>query len=312
MIESIDKAKSNIIINNYVFIPCEKIKQFKCLEDLLNIFHFPLNCSTNSLNIDFSRQKIENLDIKKDKIINGQDIKKESFEIKTQNNNKNETKEEKEQQLTKTQDVTSGIYKEKKTNIHSKIKLFNTNIKNKKGRKPKHSMVYSYHNKFSQDNILRKVKGKFLHKITNYINSIILSKYRDQIDILKPLAGKISQNNSINFNKILLKTKLKDIYSTYGINGKFRAIEKNHNKNVVNTIYNKNIKELIDILEMNFLEVFCIFRDLNETQKLNGLEKIDSVIREIKIKYDNEEYIHKLYKTMINFENFYLNKKERK
>ena len=40
---------------------------------------------------------------------------------------------------------------------------------------------------------------------------------------------------------------------------------------------------------MTFFDVFKIFRDKNETEKLIGFEKIDSVIREIKLKEKDEE-----------------------
>ena len=63
---------------------------------------------------------------------------------------------------------------------------------------------------------------------------------------------------------------------------------------------------------MTFLEVFIIFRDLNETEKLKGFEKRDSVIREIEIKDDNKDYIDKLNNVIMNFEHFYLNKIARK
>ena len=173
-------------------------------------------------------------------------------------------------------------------------------------------MVYSYHTKFSNDNILRKIKVKFIHKTINYINNIILTKYNNKIDVLKPLKGKISQNNGINFNKKLINSKLKDIFSIYEINGKFKLYQNNYNKSVIDKIYNENIKELIDIFEMTFLQVFAIFRDLNETEKLNGLEKIDTVIREIKLKDNNNEYINKFTNVAMNFENYYLNKIARK
>jgi hypothetical protein len=214
--------------------------------------------------------------------------------------------------MAKTKDLSIEIKPEKELKFLTKKKFFKIDTKNKKGRKPKHSMVYSYHTKFSNDNILRKIKVKFIHKTINYINNIILTKYNNKIDVLKPLKGKISQNNGINFNKKLINSKLKDIFSIYEINGKFKLYQNNYNKSIIDKIYNENIKELIDIFEMTFLQVFVIFRDLNETQKLNGLEKIDTVIREIKLKDNNSEYINKFTNVVNNFENYYLNKIARK
>lgn len=114
--------------------------------------------------------------------------------------------------------------------------------------------------------------------------------------MLKPLIGEISKNNTINFNKELLHTKLKDIFSLFGINGKF-------NKDIIEKIYAEKIKELIDILEMDFLEIFSEFRNLKESQKLKGFEKIDSVIREMNLKEDekNKEEYNQISKSCNEF-----------
>ena len=67
-----------------------------------------------------------------------------------------------------------------------------------------------------------------------------------------------------------MNSKLRNILSSNEINGKFKLFDKYYNKNVIDTIYNENIKELIDIFEMTFFDVFKIFRDKNETEKLIG------------------------------------------
>ena len=61
-------------------------------------------------------------------------------------------------------------------------------------------------------------------------------------------------------------------------------------------------------MEMTFLEVFIIFRNTNENQKLNGLDKIDTVIDEIGLKEKNVEYINKFKEVAKDFEKYYFNK----
>ena len=78
----------------------------------------------------------------------------------------------------------------------------------------------------------------------------------------------------------------------------------NHNNIIIKKIYDDKIIELIDILEMTLLEIFIIFRDSNDSQKLNGLERIDKVINELKNK-ESEEYMNKFKKVAMNFENYY-------
>jgi hypothetical protein len=282
------------IIKNIIYVP-EKYKDFI----FKNIHNIPQIISDKG-----SKQNLQKNDIlKKDNEnnINESSINGIKFGI---NNNKNEKKY---LIIEKTNDLS--IEQNNKENKN----LFQINLPKKAGRKPKSSIAKSLHTKFSKDNILRKVKVKFFHKLINYLNSIIISKNNNRLKKFKPLIGKISQDNTINFNQKLLNSKLKDIFSLYEINGKFRLFGKNYNKIVVDKIYEEKIKELIDVLEMTFLEVFIIFRDLDEKEKLKGLEKVDSVIREISNKEEfDEKYINDFKETVMRFETFYFNKIGRK
>ena len=65
---------------------------------------------------------------------------------------------------------------------------------------------------------------------------------------------------------------------------------------------------------MTCIEAFTVFRDLNQTEKLKGLEKFDSVINEMKNKGESEEYLKKFIDVLKGFENYYIKKvsKEKK
>jgi hypothetical protein len=193
----------------------------------------------------------------------------------------------------------------------AKKRFFNVCVEQKKGRKGKSSNGKSTHTKYSHDNILRKIKVKFFIKLIKYINKKIKSKYKGIIGLIKPLRSKISQDNTIHFNKELLKAKLKEIFSNNEINGKFTKCEKNYNKMVIDIIYQQNIKELIDIFELTFLEAFDIFRGTNETE-FSDFEGLNIVLEELKEKGNNIDYIKKFYNVAMNFENYYLNKISRK
>ena len=282
------------IIKNIIYVP-EKYKDFI----FKNIHNIPQIISDKG-----SKQNLQKNDIlKKDNEnnINESSINGIKFGI---NNNKNEKKY---LIIEKANDLSIELNNKENKNV------FQINLRKKAGRKPKSSVSKSLHTKFSKDNILRKVKVKFFHKLINYLNSIIISKNNNKLKKFKPLIGKISQDNTINFNQKLLNSKLKDIFSLYEINRKFRLFGKNYNKIVVDKIYEEKIKELIDVLEMTFLEVFTIFRDLDETEKLKGLEKVDSVIREISNKEEvDQKYIKDFKEAVMRFETFYFNKIGRK
>lgn len=298
-----EETNKKIIVNHY-YIEFENLKDFI---NLNNQLFFPINFTQKEdPNKNILLMKKRNIPENNEKISkNNQQINEISFNI-IDNKNENKINNNNLLELKETNDITIELGKDKKD-------FFKIVKKGKnKGRIPKSLNLIGYHTKFSHDNILRKLKVKFFKKIVKYINRIIISKYGAKIKKLLPLNGKISQNNTIIFNRKLLYSKLKDIFLISEINGKYKSVQKNYNKEIIIKIYNENIKELIDILEMTLLDVYKIFRDSNETNKLNGLEKLDIVINEIKNKENNEEYIKKFTKVANNFEYFYLNKEPKK
>ena len=210
--------------------------------------------------------------------------------------------------LEKTKDITIEISNEEMPKFISKKQFFNVDIRKRTGRKKTSSIKRSPHTKYCHDNILRKIKVKFFNKLVKYINNIISKKYKAKIKVLVPLKGDISQNNSIKFNTILLNSKLKDIFSNFEISGKYKLFEHSYNRKVIQKIYEENIQELIEIFEFPFLEVFNYFKGINESHVLNGMEKIYTVIDEIRMKEKNDDYINEFRKVAMDFENYYLKK----
>lgn len=195
--------------------------------------------------------------------------------------------------------------KSNRENINKGQSIFKVKIEmtknNKKGRKTISSKVKAIHTKFSYDNILRKIKVKFFKKLIHCINNIILLKYRSKIKTLVPLEGKISQNNGINFNSELLNLKIKDLFLNFGISRKFKNSKNDNNKEVIKKIYEENLTEIIELLEMTFLEVFSIFRASKKGKNLFGLESLDQVIEEIKNKEKDDEYIDMFRNIAMNY-----------
>ena len=202
--------------------------------------------------------------------------------------------------------------KSNRENINKGQSIFKVKIEmtknNKKGRKTISSKVKAIHTKFSYDNILRKIKVKFFKKLIHCINNIILLKYRSKIKTLVPLEGKISQNNGINFNSELLNLKIKDLFLNFGISRKFKNSKNDNNKEVIKKIYEENLTEIIELLEMTFLEVFSIFRASKKGKNLFGLESLDQVIEEIKNKEKDDEYIDMFRNIAMNYEKYYIKK----
>ena len=293
-------TKNNIIIYNYIYILPKGKEEEK--ENISESSSFkPIQYNYNKISSIIQKKEVpENKII----IIN---TEKKLDEVNLKLNDIEASKGNTDSTTEKTKDITIEINNEKRQ-ILSRKNYFYVNKRKKAGRKPKTSIIKSVHTKYSQDNILRKIKVKFLSKLIRHINRIILRKYNHIIKVLLPLKGSVSQNNTINFNQKLLNSKLKDIFINYEINGKFRLYKNSYNKEVIEKIYEENIQELIDILEITFLDAFNIFKDINEKEKLNGMDKLDNVIDEIKMKESDEDYIDKFRNIANNFEQHYFNK----
>ena len=295
-------ANNNIIIYNFIYVlPKDKEEQKENISESSSSSFKPIQ---NNYKIISSKISTKEGPANKIIIINMENNKDD---INLNLNSIETTKDSMDLTLEKSKDITIEISNEKSQKISCKHYFF-VNKKKKTGRKPKTSIVRSIHTKYSRDNILRKIKVKFLSKLISHINRIIMRKYNNKIKVLLPLKGSVSQNNTINFNQKLLNSKLKDVFINYEINGKFRLYKENYNKQVIESIYEKNIPELIEILEITFLDAFNIFKNINESPKLNGMDKLDKVIEEIKMKESSEDYIDKFKNIAMNFETHYLDK----
>lgn len=305
-----EERKSICVINNYYFFIDDLSQHSKFTKKNCSLFQpFKENYTKKTLSkintkrlenkiiISENNEELPNFDNIETNMIDKNDD--EYDDDNNKNTSEKNTKEVLYIEIPKSQEIFLG-----------KKRYFNVNLKKKKGRKPKSSNIKISHTKYSHDNILRKIKVKFLVKLIKYINKKIKSKYIKIIGVIKPLRAKISQDNSIKFNKELLTTKLKEIFSNNEINKKFKLWDKDYNKKIIDLIYQKNIKELIEIFDLTFLEAFDIFRDITDT-KFSDFEKLNTVLEELKIKGNNIDYIKKFHNISMNFESYYFNKTSR-
>ena len=193
-----------------------------------------------------------------------------------------------------------------------------TYLQKKRGRKGKNSGKKGAHDKYSEDNLVRKLKTKLFEAILNYLNfsfnnfhilnskNILICKKRFFLKIKQ----EIIKNINVNFNLSLFNSKLKDIFSN-DISKKIKRFNKNHNRDLVTEIYEeKEETKVISILERTFLECLEQFRGSKEYEELKGLEKYQTfVIRDFKAEGKSQDYIDKFIYIMNTFEKSYKEKK---
>ena len=242
--------------------------------------------------------------------------------ITKNNNNKTIIKEEKGLQTynyyedDEKDDISDINYKNIDTNSKlsnkkpNKKKIYNiTKVFKKKpimGRKTKRSGKIGKHNKYSIDNVIRKVKAKFIDSAFNYINN----NFKNKNLFLLKIVGK--QGKEINRNKILLwlKKTIKDVFYEDISKKNYNYIYNvNYNRELIDKIYLENEEQkVIEILNLSlteFINLYC------KKQKINGMKQLNEVLDELRLNGENEEYIKKFENISVCFESTIKNMKSR-
>ena len=186
------------------------------------------------------------------------------------------------------------------------------------GRKRKDSLTEGKHNKFSHDNIIRKIKSIILHIIYLFINDKIKEIYKNEpgYDKEKDELKKIEQsqviNSDIKFNQNFLNETLEHIF-TVNISHKYKKYNLEHNKNLINRLLNdKNIKRrqiFHNLFTKTFFECLEHFRGTKNIYELEGINTFDK----IKAKYENDpDYLASLEYKLKFYEDIVRNQKGRK
>ena len=189
--------------------------------------------------------------------------------------------------------------KKKKEGKHSKEAK-------KRGRNPKES---GKHNKFSDDNIRRKIKRILINELQEFINNKINDFYDKNIGqgffkkkLLPMIQKQISDASSL-FNKEFLNKSLKDIFSE-NISTRNKILPLNFNKRVIEKLINEQDETkrvyFQNLFSLTFIQCLRHFRGedrINELSGLNGIDKIQE-------KYNfNDDYFETLTFYFFNYEN---------
>ena len=197
------------------------------------------------------------------------------------------------------------------------------------GRKKKNSGEIGKHNKYSENNMIRKIKVIIKNALLNFINSkiqneiqlsnIIINNKKIEKERIKLLNIKQDQivDTSVENNIKFLNTKIKDILS-YEISGNYNNYPKEFNKLLIEQLYSiKNMDKVTCIFDITFLECLKYFRMdediINDTKYkcLRGFEKNYEEIKNKLLKDNDEKYVNGIVNLMKNYEEIYHNKKAR-
>ena len=188
--------------------------------------------------------------------------------------------------------------------INKKRKLYMNNYDKSKenqkiGRKAKISGKTGLHNKFSDDNIIKKIILIILKIMLEFCNNkkrniygniIGFGKYKKQllkIDIKK------KNQQKLKFNKNFINKTLKDIFSE-NISNKYLNYDKNHNKNLIKDLLNEKdeMKRIVfeNLFNFTFLDCLKHFRGIETYPELIGMTLFEEVCKRFENEDDYEDY----------------------
>ena len=194
----------------------------------------------------------------------------------------------------------------------SKEYKFRTKKKGRRGRKNKSQEIKkperkNVHNKFSNDNIKRRIKASFNKYIIKLLNNLMKGKYKkSRIKFLK-MNIKITKDISIGYNRNLLKTPLKEII--VNVSNKYQNKENNNIKCIKFIEEKKDNEEIINVLNMTYEQLYISYlkSTKNDTQEYSY-----EAVKEKLLKLNGKKYLDKFVENAESFVEFFNKTKFRK
>ena len=189
-------------------------------------------------------------------------------------------------------------------------KIFNIIKVNKKmGRLVKHSRLRFdtvKHNKFSEDNIIRKIKANCHEKFFNYINKEYGEYFKKKHRVKKmiKLIQRISPSESRKIKKEdnlkWFSMKLKDVFSV-DLSTKCSKYDRSYNKNQIEILYQKGeATKVIDILEKKVKDMYKIYSNDIPIEGFETLkDDLDDIRKKMEQYGEKKDYMRKKKKEFI-------------
>ena len=184
------------------------------------------------------------------------------------------------------------------------------------GRKKKDSNEAGKHDKYSEDNIIRKIKSTLLNYLRIFINLFIYKKFNGKIgegifrkEILKMNQDQITLGK---YDKQFIKSTLKDIFS-HKLSKKYSTFDSDHNKKLIELLLNETDEkkriEFEKLFSLTFMECLNHFSGTKSLSILNGMKLLNDLCKKFE---DDQSYVNLLKYYTFNFKNTIEIKRSRK
>ena len=187
------------------------------------------------------------------------------------------------------------IKKGRKFKSISNDKLNEINFKGKK-----------IHNKFSNDNIRRRIKALFHDYIIKLLNHLVKKRFKRIKNKFVKLNSRITKDVGIVYNRNLLNKKIKDII----VHISKKYLNKDNNIRLIRFIESQqNNEEILNILNMEYKDLYSDY--YLKSTKIDNQENSYEAHKEKILALYGKEYLDKYIKNVENFVEFFMNGKNR-
>lgn len=183
---------------------------------------------------------------------------------------------------------------------------------NKRGRRnnDEENSTPANHNKFSEDNIMRKNKAAINRFILDLLNNSIKNKNYKKTKFL-PINTDMSQNLKIDLNLELLDRSIYDIFTKTELNNRHQK-KGDWNKKLIEKICEeKTEQETIYILSLSYRDILEFIKNKKLNYILEKIRKKEEKSKNNK-NFDLEKYMNKVKDLFINYEDWFKKRKGRK
>ena len=283
----------------------------------LTFFEKIIDCTRINDNLFLNQKRKNPLDEPKKK------LRKNMVFISNRKNKKinieeNRIQEEEEENNDSNKKIIFRLLKSEKNrnklnNLYSK----DSKLKKQPGRKKIGSGEKGTHNKFSKDNMMRKLKNKVMESARKLINKMIKDECDDGFKYyreIRKIEGIYSQELNIKYNFWFYFQKLKDIFQ-FKMSSKYSKGDLNSNTRLIYKIYSpekrNKFPKTIQLLEMQFYEYYHDiflgekkdwFLSFNIKEKDNSYELGHFLNNDVS-KKDDDYFLYR--KTIINLAHSY-------
>lgn len=225
-----------------------------------------------------------------------------------------------------------------KNKIDSKIVVCLKKTRGRKARKNIKPYLFISHSKYSDDNIMKKIKCNYYESLRNWMNCLLNEGKEDFIE--KTGFLKLNKNDISNirkdYNLSLLDKTIEEIFSA-DINDKYVHHEKDCNKKLIekikkeakeNSSYKNNYLNVISVLNLKYREALkiyigCIDDNIRNKIKKETLEKFNNInyflekIRKQESEQKGigetfaEDYVRKIFELCSCYEDWFIKKHKR-